>query len=93
MEVQVLSAAQMKGIVYVLFSLKNKRTYVGSTDNLERRFNEHSNGEVNSTKNRLPLKIVYFEETENLDSARKKEHYYKTCAGRKKLKIILSKII
>jgi len=83
----------MEGIIYILYSLKDKRTYVGSTDNLERRFFEHKAGLVKSTKNRLPVKLIYFEKFSSIDQARKREHYYKSCAGRKKLKLILDKII
>ena len=83
----------LNGFVYVLFSLKDKRTYVGSTDNLNRRLQQHMSGLVRSTKNRLPLKLVYKEEFENLVDARKKEKYYKGCSGRKKLAIILDDVM
>lgn len=94
MEVQVLSAApKMEGITYILYSLKDKKTYTGSTDNLERRLLEHQLGKVLATKNRLPIKLIYFEKFNSVNEARKREHYYKSCAGRKKLKLILDKII
>jgi len=83
----------MKSGTYILFSLKDKRTYVGSTNNLDRRLFEHQEGKVSATKNRLPIKLIYFEEYESIDQARKREHYYKSCAGRKKLKVMLNKII
>lgn len=83
----------MKGCLYVLFSLKDNKTYTGSTDNLDRRLYEHNSGLVFSTKNRLPLKLIYYENFKNLSEARKKEKYFKTCSGRKKLAIILDKIM
>jgi putative endonuclease len=82
----------MTGVVYILFSLKDRKTYTGSTDNLERRLLEHQTGKVIATKNRLPLKLIYSEILDNIDDARKKEHYYKSCAGRKKLKSILDEV-
>jgi putative endonuclease len=79
--------------VYILFSEKDKRTYVGSTNDIDRRITEHLNGLVLSTKHRLPVRLIYFEEFSDLSTARKKEKYYKSCAGRKKLKLIMDKLI
>lgn len=82
----------MNNVVYVLLSLKDKRTYTGSTNNLDRRLLEHQAGKVKATKNRLPIKLIYFEEFKTLKEARNREHYYKSCAGRKKLKLIVKNI-
>lgn len=46
---------------YILQSTKDKAYYYGSTTNLKRRVNEHISGKVESTCNRLPLKLVYYE--------------------------------
>ena len=81
-----------KSFVYLLFSLKDKHTYLGSTDNLERRFKEHNNGESKSTKNRRPLKLIYFEEFNTLEEARKREKYLKSRHGRRELKRIFENI-
>jgi len=77
---------------YILFSLKDRRTYVGSTNDLDRRLLEHEKGKVISTKNRLPVKLLYFEEFDNILEARKKEHYFKSCSGRKKMKLLFGKL-
>ncbi|MEK7616625.1 MAG: GIY-YIG nuclease family protein [Patescibacteria group bacterium] len=45
--------------VYVLRSLKDKRTYVGCTSNLENRIKEHNSGEIKSTKGRIPFELIY----------------------------------
>ena len=81
----------MSGYFYLLLSLKDKKTYSGSTDNLSRRLSEHRNGKVKSTKNRLPIKIIYFEKFNTIKEARSAEKYYKSCSGRKKLRSILEK--
>lgn len=47
--------------VYVLQSEKDKMLYVGSTNNLKRRFKEHNAGDVDSTKPRRPLILIYYE--------------------------------
>ena len=41
--------------VYILKSLKDDKNYAGYTKNLELRFEQHINGEVDSTKYRRPL--------------------------------------
>ena len=48
--------------IYVLYSLKDKKFYIGKTTNLGERLNKHNRGEVRSTKNRRPLQLVHFEE-------------------------------
>jgi putative endonuclease len=50
---------------YVLLSKKDNKLYVGYTDNIKRRILEHNRGNVNSTKNRRPLEIIYFEGCKN----------------------------
>ena len=78
--------------VYVLLSLKDKRSYVGSTNALLKRIDEHNRGLVRSTKSRIPFKLVYKEEYDTEQEARKKEKYYKTAAGRRKLKQIFDNL-
>lgn len=74
------------GYVYVLFSLKDHRTYVGSTNNFERRLKQHNSGQVKSTKLRGPFKLLFTETFDTLSEARKRENWYKSGAGRRKLK-------
>ncbi len=47
--------------VYVIKSRKNSLLYTGFTDNLERRLLEHNQGLQESTKNRIPFEVIYFE--------------------------------
>jgi putative endonuclease len=47
--------------IYVLQSLKDGKNYTGYSRNLKLRFEQHCNGEVEFTKNRRPLRIIYFE--------------------------------
>jgi putative endonuclease len=72
--------------VYILQSLKDKRTYVGYTDNLNRRLFEHNSGRNKSTKNRVPFKLLFSEDFESRKEAKKRELWWKTGAGRNKLK-------
>lgn len=59
--------------VYVLKSLKDSNGYIGSTDNLRRRFAEHQKGQVPSTKPRRPFELVYYEAYKNELDARLRE--------------------
>ena len=47
--------------VYVLKSEKDGTTYIGSTEYLERRIEEHNRGKTKSIKHKLPVKLVYYE--------------------------------
>ncbi len=78
--------------VYVLQSLKDKRTYVGCTHDLDNRVKEHNYGEVQSTKTRRPLIVVYKEEFNDKYDAFKREKHFKTAWGRRQLKKILKPV-
>lgn len=72
--------------VYVLQSLKDYRTYVGFSDDWKRRLTQHNAGQVKSTKDRRPLKILFIETFEKRTEAMKRELWWKSAAGRRKLK-------
>jgi len=67
----------MKPCVYVLESLKDKHYYIGSTKDINKRFKEHENGYVRSTKNRRPLKLKYILEYDDIKTASKMEKIFK----------------
>jgi putative endonuclease len=75
--------------VYILISEKDHRTYVGFTSDLQRRIEKHNSGMVKSTKYRRPLKILFYETFSTSPEAKKRETYWKSGAGRRKLKGIL----
>jgi len=64
--------------VYVLKSRKDGRLYIGFTINLIKRFKEHRNGEVNCTKYRRPLELIYYEAYKNREIAKKRERQLKS---------------
>jgi len=74
--------------VYAIKSLIDSRIYVGLTENLERRLEEHNQGRTRSTKGYRPWKLIYKEEVETRISARKLEKYYKSGCGKEILKKI-----
>lgn len=68
--------------VYILESLKDGKKYTGYTSNLPLRFEAHQAGKVESTKDRRPLKLIYFEGCLNQQDATKREKYLKTHYGK-----------
>ncbi len=72
--------------VYVLKSKRDEDLYTGSTNNLKKRLKEHNDGKVKSTKNRVPLMIIYYEAGMSEIKAKKKEKYLKTSWGKRYLK-------
>ena len=71
---------------YVLLSEKDKEFYVGFTNDLKRRLDEHQRGVVGSTAQRRPLKLVYYEACLHENDAIKREKYFKTGFGRRFLR-------
>ena len=72
--------------LYVLKSLKDNKLYIGKTKDLRKRFEKHLNGEVKSTKERLPVQLVYYEAYTNKEKCSKQELFYKSGIGREALK-------
>ena len=72
--------------VYVLLSKKDNKLYTGYTKNLKLRFEQHCKGLVESTKNRRPLELIYYEVCLNQQDATRREKYLKTHYGKMYLK-------
>ena len=68
--------------VYVLQSEKDQKFYVGFTKDLKLRVEQHNKGYVESTRNRLPLKLIYYEACLKQEDATKREKYLKTYHGK-----------
>ena len=77
----------MKWFLYVLFC--DQRTfYVGITDNIERRLNQHRNGESFYTKKFSDLRLVYTEKFTKRKEAEKREIQIKGWSVAKKKALI-----
>ena len=77
--------------VYVIKSIKSGKTYVGQTQDLEKRLWAHNEGLSPYTRGRGPWELVYFEEFDTRSEAMKREKYFKTGQGRTFIKDILEK--
>ena len=75
--------------VYVLRSAKDHDYYIGSTNDLKRRLQQHRRGENISTAKRLPVELMFFEGHHSRDDALRREKYFKTTKGRTSLRQML----
>ena len=71
---------------YVLFSIKDRKFYTGFTKDLKLRFEQHNKGLVQSTKDRGPFKLIYYEACLDQQDATRREKYLKTYHGEMFLK-------
>lgn len=71
---------------YVLISLVDGYNYVGWTLDLKKRPRNHNAGLVEATKNRKPLRLVYYEACLNKKLTIKRVKSLKTGYGQKYLK-------
>ena len=86
----------MAYFVYILYSKKDLKLYVGCTHDLVERFKKHNAGLVPATKYRRPLELIHSEELEDKGVAFQRERFLKSLWGarfkRKILKEYLDKI-
>jgi len=75
--------------VYILYSLKDSKLYIGFTNNLKKRLTEHAGKKVEATKNRIPLKLIHYEYFINRKDAEAREKFLKSGYGRIQFKEIL----
>jgi len=68
---------------YVLQSEVDGQFYTGYSKDLKLRFDQHQKGNVESTKRRLPLKLIYYEACLNQEDATRRENYFKTYNGKR----------
>ena len=71
---------------YVLYSKKDGKFYTGFTQDLKLRFKQHNEGQVESTKERRPLELVYYEACLSRNDATHREKYLKTYHGKAYIK-------
>ena len=81
----------MKGYMYILLCADGSY-YTGSTTDLERRLEQHQNGEgANHTKKRLPISLLYYEEYSRIDEAFYREKQVQGWSRKKKEALIEGK--
>ncbi len=91
--VRIPASPQVKYFLYILYSPSFKRTYTGQTDNLNIRLTYHNSGKVKSTKPYKPWTLIYSESFDSRAEAMKKEKWFKSKSGRKKISLILTEYL
>lgn len=77
----------MKYCVYILYSLKDYKLYVGCTSNIKNRLNRHEYGQVRATKHRRPLICIHKEFHEKADAFNRERFLKSLWGAREKRKI------
>ncbi|MFN4213154.1 MAG: GIY-YIG nuclease family protein, partial [Microgenomates group bacterium] len=75
--------------VYVLYSLKDKKFYIGYTTNLHERLTSHILGNSKATNPRRLFILLFCEYFLSKKDALRREKYFKTSFGKKALKLML----
>ena len=73
-------------LTYILKSKIFSKTYVGHTNNIEKRLIEHNNEKNVFSKRYKPWVIIYKESFNSLEESVKREKYFKSAAGRRWIK-------
>lgn len=75
--------------VYILYSHRDGKLYVGCTNNLEKRLKRHHEGYVAATVYRRPLEFVKSERFQDKSEAFNRERFLKSLWGAREKKKIL----
>lgn len=78
---------------YVLQNINNKRLYTGCCEDLRKRFKQHNDNLVPSTKGRGPFDLIYYEACKNKYDAFARESYLKSGTGKRYLKNRLKRFL
>jgi putative endonuclease len=74
--------------VYILYSETLEKKYIGMTDDLKRRVEEHNRGKSIFTRTGDKWKLIYYEAFLNKTDARREELFLKSGKGRERLKFL-----
>jgi putative endonuclease len=69
-------------VVYILESQRNGRLYIGCTNDLNRRLEEHNANHTKSTRNKGPWKLIHFKRVESKSEALALEKMLKSWKNR-----------
>jgi putative endonuclease len=72
---------------YILQSNKNKRYYIGSTENVSKRLKRHNSGLIKPTKPYVPWELIYKEEYKMRKESFLREKQIKSWKKRKSINV------
>jgi len=76
--------------VYILFSEKLNKYYIGQTENIEVRLNNHNEGLSDFTRRGIPWRLVYVENYSTRAEAQARELQIKNKKSRKYIEFLIS---
>ncbi len=76
--------------VYIIYSVKLSKKYIGFTEDLQRRITEHNNGKDAFTSKGLPWRLVYYQAFISKKDAMAEERFLKTGKGRERIKFLFT---
>ena len=77
--------------VYILYSEKIGKYYIGACENLERRLYEHNIGHSKFTSTGLPWKLKYTETFQTLQDPKQREKKIKAMKSKKYIEDLIAK--
>lgn len=80
----------MSFFVYVLFSERIQKKYVGSTKDVAKRLEHHNAGLDRWSKRGVPWVLLYTEEYATRTEALRQEYFFKSGQGRRQLEELLT---
>jgi len=89
--IHMQAKASMSHFIYILYSEKRDRYYIGSCADLNERLIRHNAGATPSTKPGRPWKIVYTETHPSKTEALKRENYIKRMKSRAYIENLIGK--
>ncbi len=75
--------------VYILYSKKLKKKYIGFSENLKERLLEHNLGKCKFTSRGLPWNLIHYQVFKSEKDARREEEFLITGKGRERLNYLL----
>ena len=81
----------MEYFVYLLYSEKVNKHYIGQTNNLNDRLVRHNGNRVIATKNKGPWTLLYFESFNARSESVVRERYLKSLKSRKAIELLIKK--
>jgi putative endonuclease len=77
--------------VYIIYASSYDKYYIGSTNNLKRRLNQHNNGENKSTKPYTPYEYRWVTKKDSRREAEILERKIKNFKSKKRLRVFMDK--
>jgi putative endonuclease len=78
--------------VYIIYSKKLGKKYIGSSLNLKERIKRHNSKRSKFTANGCPWELLYYEVFKNKNDALREEQFLKTGKGRERMKNLFNEV-